>query len=117
MKGRRFIDSFRYAADGLIYAVKTQRNMKIHSVVAVIVILLSWHLKINYNEFLFIIFSIFLVLVAELVNTAIESTVDLFTSEYHPLAKIAKNIAAGAVLLTAVNALIVGCVIFSRYFF
>lgn len=111
MKNKSIWDSFQNARAGIRYATKTQRNIRIHSAAAVIVIVLSWLLEVGKYDFLFIISAISLVLTAEMVNTAIEKTVDLFMSTYHPLAKIAKNVAAGAVLVAAINAIIVGILI------
>jgi len=108
MKNRTLIDSFRNAWAGIKYALKSQRNIRIHISVALIVLVLSWLLEIGKLEFLLIINSIALVLFAEMVNTAVEKTVDLFMSTYHPLAKTAKNVAAGAVLIATINAVIVG---------
>lgn len=106
------LDSFNYAISGFIYAVRTQRNMKIHMVAAIVVILFSLFTNITKVELLILFVSMTLVMATELLNTAIESTIDATTNHYHPLAKIAKNTAAAAVLLTAVNALAVGYFIF-----
>lgn len=110
MKG--LLDSFNYAISGFIYAVRTQRNMKIHMVAAIGVILFSLFTNITKVELLVLFISMTMVMSAELLNTAIESAIDATTNHYHPLAKIAKNAAAAAVLLTAVNALVVGYFIF-----
>jgi diacylglycerol kinase len=114
--GRRGLaDSFSYAIKGINYAVVTGRNMKIHLLAALLAIGTSWGLGINRLEWAMIIICIFMVLAAETINSALEKTVDLITGNYHPLAKHAKNMAAGAVLLTAVNAVIVGVLIFGPY--
>ncbi len=112
MKERPFWQSFRDAWEGISYSLKTQRNMRIHVTMATVALLIAWLLDVSRWEWLVLLFAIFLVMVAELLNTAVERTVDLFMSTYHPLAKIAKNVAAGAVLLTALNAIIVGVIIF-----
>lgn len=112
MKIRKLLDSFNYAIDGIIYAFRTQRNMRIHFIVAILVLIASFVFDISKIEFIALCLSITMVMAAELVNTAIESAIDLTTNHYHPLAKIAKNTAAAAVLLTAINAVIVGYVIF-----
>lgn len=112
MKIRKLLDSFNYAIDGIIYAFRTQRNMRIHFIVAILVLIASFVFNISKIEFIALCLSITMVMAAELVNTAIESAIDLTTNHYHPLAKIAKNTAAAAVLLTAINAVIVGYVIF-----
>jgi diacylglycerol kinase (ATP) len=111
MNLRKILDSFNYAVAGTIYAIKTQRNMKIHMVAALLVLGLSIYLRISSREFLIIFFAITLVIMAELFNTAIESVVDLCTQEFHPLARAAKNVAAGAVLMAALNAVVVAYII------
>ncbi len=108
MKNRTLLDSFQNAWAGIRYSVKTQRNIRIHLSVAFIALVLSWLLEIGKVDFLFVIIAISLVFATEMVNTAVEKTVDLFMSTYHPLAKIAKNVAAGAVFVAAVNAVIIG---------
>lgn len=112
MDFKGLLDSFNYAISGFIYAVRTQRNMKIHMVAAILVILFSLFTNITKVELLVLFISITMVMSAELFNTAIESAIDATTNHYHPLAKIAKNASAAAVLLTAVNALAVGYFIF-----
>lgn len=109
--------SFSYAIKGILYAISSGRNMKIHLLAATLVILVGWWLGINRLEWAIITISIFMVLVAETINTAVEKTVDLITRDYHPLAKHAKNIAAGCVLLAAINAVIIGIIIFTPYLF
>lgn len=111
----KVLKSFRYALEGLKYTVITQRNMRIHFVVALAVLLISLYLPVSKFEVLVLFVSIILVLFAELINTAIEAVVDLVKEEYHPLAKIAKDVAAGAVLLTAGLAVIVGISVFYPY--
>ncbi len=106
------LDSFNYAITGFIYAVRTQRNMKIHMVAAILVIGFSLFTEITKVELLVLLIAITMVMAAELFNTAIESAIDATTNHYHPLAKIAKNAAAAAVLITAVNAVIVGYFLF-----
>lgn len=112
MRIREIIDSFNYAFEGLIYAFFTQRNMRIHFLAAIIILILSLFSSITRLELLILFLTISLVLVMEMINTAIEKVVDLYTGEYDPLARIAKNVAAGAVLVASVNAIIVGYLIF-----
>ena len=112
MKVRKLIDSFNYAIDGIIYALRTQRNMRIHFIVALIILSACFVYDISKIEFIILAITITMVIAAELVNTAIESAIDLSTNYYHPLAKVAKNTAAGAVLITAINAVLVGYIIF-----
>ena len=123
MNLRKILDSFNYAVAGVIYAIQTQRNMKIHLAAAILVLALSVYLRINSRELLIIFFAIILVIMAELFNTAIEAVVDLSVQEVHPLARTAKNVAAGAVLMAALNSLVVAYIIvyprlegFSFYF-
>ncbi|HRW13263.1 MAG TPA: diacylglycerol kinase family protein [Syntrophomonas sp.] len=108
-------DSFGYALRGILAAVASGRNMKIHLLATIMAVITGWLLGINRLEWAMITISIFMVLAAETLNTAIEKAVDLVTREYHPLAKQAKNLAAGAVLLTAISAVIIGLLIFGPY--
>ena len=114
MKSRSLIESFNYAVSGIIYTLKTERNMKVHLVIAIIVILSSLFFDFSKVELLILFFAIALVLITEMINTAIEKTVDLITDDFHPLARLAKDIAAGAVLIAAINSLIVGYLLFLR---
>jgi diacylglycerol kinase (ATP) len=109
---RKLLDSFNNAVAGLVYAVQTQRNMRIHMIAALLVFGFGFYIRLDTSELLIICFTVTLVIMAELFNTAIEATVDLYTREQHPLARIAKNVAAGAVLITALNSLVVAYVIF-----
>jgi diacylglycerol kinase (ATP) len=111
----KVIKSFRYALEGLKYTVVTQRNMRIHFLVALGVLVLSLYLPLSKLEVLLLFVAIILVIFAELINTAIEKVVDMVTEEFHPLAKIAKDVAAGAVLLTAGLAIVIGISIFYPY--
>ncbi|WP_244833279.1 diacylglycerol kinase [Clostridium sp. BJN0001] len=112
MKVKKILDSFNNAITGIIDTVRTERNMKIHLVAALMVLILCFLLDISKFEFLTLAITITMVISAELINTAIEAAIDMTTNYYHPLAKVAKNAAAGGVFVTAVNALIVGYVIF-----
>jgi diacylglycerol kinase (ATP) len=100
--------SFNNALEGIVYALKTERNIRIHFIVGVVVIGGSLFLNISRLELVLIIVAVALVLVAELINTAIEKAMDLMTTTYHPLAKLVKDIAAGAVFIAAIAAVIVG---------
>ncbi|NLM37087.1 MAG: phosphatase PAP2 family protein, partial [Firmicutes bacterium] len=108
MKNRNLLESFNRAINGLVYCFRTQRNMRIHCLGAILVLGLSLGLNLTRTEFLFVVWAIVFVLVAEAINTALEATIDLISPRYHPLAARAKDVAAGAVLLAAVNALAVG---------
>lgn len=112
MKNRRLLDSFGFAVNGIIYCLRTQRNMRIHAAAVLVVILLSFAAKLSRIEVIMLTFAISLVLICEMINTAIEKSIDLFTDKYHPLAKIAKDVAAGAVFIAAANSLIIGYLVF-----
>ena len=114
MKNDNFIEAWGNATNGIIYSATTQRNIRIQLVLAVIVMVLSLFYGLNTAEFLCLLFAVFMVIFAELINTAIETVVDLFVDVYHPKAKISKDVAAGAVVLAACNALVVGYFIFFK---
>ena len=104
--------SFGYAFEGIFTCIRNERNMKIHITVAALVVIAGWILGLSITEWC-ICFGLFgLVMALELVNTAVEAVVDLVTTERHPLAKTAKDTAAGAVLIAAIMAAIVGLLIF-----
>jgi diacylglycerol kinase len=107
----KFIRSFGFAFEGLRLALRVDQNVRFHVVVGLFVIIVSFSLKITKSEFLFIIFAIFFVIIVEMVNTAIEEMTNLILKEHSREAKIAKDVAAGAVLLSAIFAAIVGIVI------
>lgn len=108
MQNSNLLTSFQRAFAGIWYVVRTQRNMRIHlSVTGAIVVLGLW-VGLSRTEWAILTLTIGMVLVAEAFNTMAEATVDLATAEYHLLAKIAKDVAAGAVLLTAITAVVVG---------
>ena len=112
MKRGNFISSFNYAVQGIISSIRTERNMKIHYLAAIAVIVGSLFFNLTRVEFMLLFFAVTFVLTSELINTAIERTVDLVTQSYNPVAKLAKDIAAGAVLIASLNALVVGYLIF-----
>ncbi|MEG0772397.1 diacylglycerol kinase [Clostridium sp.] len=112
MKVKKLVDSFNYAIEGIIYSIRTQRNMRIHMIVAILVLTACFFYDLSKIELLIITITITIVIVSEMINTAVECAIDATTNYYHPLAKIAKNVAAGAVLITAINALFVAYIIF-----
>ncbi|MCF6095920.1 diacylglycerol kinase [Thermovorax subterraneus] len=112
-KSRTLFESFLYAISGVVYSLKTQRNMRIHFMAALIVMVLSKYLGLKEMEMVAVIFAAALVIIAEMINTAVETAVDMITDKFHPMARIAKNVAAGAVLVAALNALVVGYMVFS----
>ncbi len=104
--------SFKYAAQGVSYAFRTQRNFRIHVIIGAIALFLSLYFKLSALAYSIISLTIALVLVLELLNTALEAVVDLTVGrEFHQLAKIAKDCAAGAVLIAAISALIIAGVL------
>lgn len=115
MAKTKLIDSFNYAIEGLIYVLKTQRNMRIHFLFSVLLLLAAIYLNVGHADLLIIMLTIAFVLVVEIVNTAIEFTVDLSTNTINPIARIIKDISAGAVLLSACTALVIFYIVFSRY--
>ena len=112
MRAATVSNSFRYAIAGLRYLLWTQRNAKIHTAIGFVAIALGFVLGIDRYEWLILTLTIAIVLAAEGVNTAIEAAVDLASPLYHPLAKVAKDVGAGTVLLTAIAAVIVGMLLF-----
>ncbi len=112
LRNKNFIDAWKKAFSGIWYAVKTQRNIKVQLCIAVVVIICAIYFKLNITECMFLTFATMLVIITEMVNTAIEEAVNLCTKEFHPIAKIAKDVAAGAVVLAALNAVIIAIFIF-----
>jgi diacylglycerol kinase (ATP) len=107
------IESFNYALEGIIHVLRTQRNMRIHFAAAFLVLVGAVALGVSRVELIALLLSIAFVLVAEMVNTAIEGAVDVSTTSFDPNAKLAKDIAAGAVLIATVNAVAVGYLVFA----
>ncbi len=112
---KRFFRSFKYAFEGIHYAFKNDQNLLAHILVAFLVINVSIALKVTPFEMGILGLTIMMVIVAEMVNSAIEKMVDLITKEHRQEAKIAKDVSAGMVLLTAFAAAIIGCLIFFPY--
>lgn len=104
---KNIIDAWKNAIHGIIYGVKSQRNIRIQLTIALIVIIACIVLKLEMIECIILCFASFLVIVAEMINTAIEAAVDLTTTEYNEKAKRAKDAAAGAVALAAINSVVV----------
>ncbi|MBA7648281.1 hypothetical protein ES703_56065 [subsurface metagenome] len=118
MKPRSFLESFNSAVEGILYVLKTQKNMRIHFIIAIIILVGSLFLRPRLSpiELMLLSFTIALVLITEMINTALEKTIDLMNDTYHPLARIAKDITAGAVLVVSVIAIVVGyLILFRRY--
>jgi len=106
------IQSFRHALEGVVHTFRTQRHMRSHFVTIILVLATGLLLRLPRTEMLVLLFTMSLVLVTEMFNTAVEAVVDMITQSYHPAAKFAKDIAAGAVLIAAVNAVVVGLILF-----
>lgn len=109
---RAFLRSFGYAFAGLSYAIRTQRNLRVHLAVALLVILAGLILRVSAVEWAVLLLTIGFVISAELVNTVAELAVDLLIQEYHPMAKVAKDVGAAAVVVAALAAVGVGVAIF-----
>lgn len=108
---RNRIQAFRYALAGLWYVVRTQRNAWIHAIATVIVIFLGIWLQVGRQDWAVLILAIFIVWQAEIINTALEAITDLASPEDHPLARVGKDVGAGAVLLASVLAFILGMIV------
>jgi diacylglycerol kinase (ATP) len=117
VKPTRLTDSVNCAIEGIIYAVKSQKHMRNHFLAALVVLGAVLFLRVSSLEFILLVVSVSFVLFAELINTAIELCVDLVSPDYHPIAKAAKDVAAGAVLTAAIGAAVMGYLILSRYIF
>ena len=107
------IDSFNYAFAGIIHVLRTQRNMRIHFVVGAAVLVAALVVDVTKIELIALLISITFVLIAEMINSAIESAIDVATTSFDPMAKLAKDVAAGAVLIATMNSLAVGYLVFA----
>ncbi len=112
MHKRKLFESFNYAIEGFMYVLKTQRNMRLHFLLGVIALLLGLYFNFSKIEFVLLFVTISFVFLAEMFNTGVELMIDLITNEFHPLARIIKDISAGAVLVAAINAVFVGYLLF-----
>lgn len=112
----RRVLSFKYAFAGLLAAIKEEPNLKIHFLIAIMVILISALVNITLADWIIVVLLIGFVISLELTNTAIEAVVDAFTDKEHPGAKLAKDISAAAVLVAAITSAIIGAMIFLPYF-
>lgn len=112
---RRHTISIKHALDGVIYVLKTQPNFQVHLVLALLALAAGFFFRLSRAEWAVVIFVIGLVLIAEMINTSLESMVDLLTEEHRLSAKIAKDVAAGMVLVAAVIAALTGLIIFLPY--
>jgi diacylglycerol kinase (ATP) len=112
VRSRSLLWSFDYAIQGIVHTLRTQRNMRLHALAASIVLLAALYFRVRGVELAILLFAISLVVVTELANTAIEAAVDIAIETFDPMAKTAKDVAAGAVLVASVNAVAVGYIVF-----
>ena len=117
MKPKNWVESLNCAIEGILWAVKSERHIRYHLFAALAVLLLALFFRVTPLEFFLLVLAAVLVIFAELINTAVEALVDLVTSDYHELAKRAKDIAAGAVLVTSIGAATLGYLVLSGYIF
>ena len=114
MQLQGFVGSFNAAVEGFIYVLRTERNMRAHFLIALFFLLLGIYLNFSAVEIMILSITITLVLILEMINTAIELTIDMIKTEIHPAARIIKDVSAGAVLLSSINATIVGYILFAK---
>jgi diacylglycerol kinase (ATP) len=107
------LESFNFAFEGVIHVLRTQRNMRIHFAIAAAVLVAALALGVDKGELIALLLAISFVLIAEMINTALEAGIDVATTSFDPLAKLAKDISAGAVLIATVNAVAIGYLVFS----
>jgi diacylglycerol kinase (ATP) len=107
------LESFNYAIEGVVHVLRTQRNMRIHFAIAIVVLATGAAVGVSKIELIALLLAIAFVLIAEMINSAIEGAIDVATTSFDPMAKLAKDIAAGAVLIAAVNAVAIGYLVFA----
>jgi diacylglycerol kinase (ATP) len=113
-RGPSILESFNYAFEGVIHVLRTQRNLRIHFAIAAAVLAVAVVVGVTRFELIALLLAIAFVLIAEMINTAIEHTIDVATTSFDPMAKLAKDIAAGAVLIASVNAVAIGYLVFAH---
>src|SRR5881409_1108591 len=112
-RGPSLLESFNYALEGIIHVLRTHRNMRIHFAVAIVVLVAAVWEGVTRFELIALMIAIAFVLVAEMINSAVEQAIDVSTTSFDPMAKLAKDIAAGAVLIASVNAVAIGYLVFA----
>ena len=112
-RARTLLESFNFAVEGIIHVLRTQRNMRLHFLAAVAVLVAGLVIGISKLELIALLLAIAFVFITEMINSALEQAIDVATTSFDPLAKIAKDIAAGAVLIATVNAIAIGYLVFS----
>lgn len=115
IKPGNWIESVNCAIDGILWATKSQPHLRWHFLGAVIVLILALFFQVSVLELILIVFAVVLVLFAEVINTAVEVVVDMVSPDYHPLAKRAKDVAAGSVLIASIGAAVMGYLALSQY--
>ncbi|MBW3624608.1 MAG: diacylglycerol kinase [Armatimonadetes bacterium] len=112
MKSKNSLAALGHAIDGILHAYRTQRHVRFHFWMVILILIAARVMNFDRSKMVLLFFAISIVLICEMFNTALEAAVDLFTDKYHPLAKHAKDIAAGAVLVAALNAIVIGGFLF-----
>jgi diacylglycerol kinase (ATP) len=112
-RAQTILESFNFAFEGIIHVLRTQRNMRIHFLAAVIVLIAALAVGVSKLELIALLLAIAFVFITEMINSALEHAIDVATTSFDPLAKLAKDIAAGAVLIATVNAIAIGYLVFS----
>ncbi len=112
MSFKRFLNSIKYSVEGLVHAYKNEQSLLLHGMCTILVLLLGVLLKISFNQWAIVVIALVVVLAVELLNTAIEATVDLVTQEIHPLAKVAKDCGSAAAFVSSIMATIICLFIF-----
>ena len=105
------VKSFQYAFQGWWYVIRTQHNAWIHALVSLVVLTLAFWLKLSTSDWAILILAIIMVWIAEFMNTAMEAIIDLYSPDIHPLAKVAKDVSAAAVMFGAFGAIVIGLLI------
>ena len=113
-RAQSLLESFNFAFEGIIHVLRTQRNMRIHFGIAAAVLVTAFWVGVTNLELISLLLAIAFVLIAEMLNTAIESAIDVATTAFDPMAKLAKDIAAGSVLIATANAVAIGYIVFGR---
>lgn len=111
-KKRNTINSFKYAFDGIKTALINEPNFRIHAIASIFAMTLGFYFQISKNDWMILVLTISSVVILELINTSIEAIVDLISPKINPLAKIAKDVSAAAVLISSASAIIIGALIF-----
>ena len=112
MRFKRFLNSIKYSVDGLVNAYQNEQSLWLHAMCTIIIVILGFALQISFIQWAIIVIALVIVLAVELLNTAIEATVDLVTKEIHPLAKVAKDCGSAAAFVSSIMVFIICCFIF-----